>query len=246
MTHRKNGFWNLCFSVIPGAGQMYQGFIKRGVSIMTLFFGWIMVCAFFGIDEALLLAIVIWFFGFFDSLHRNSLTDAERELLKDGFIFIQGNEMEHFSLRGFRIPAAILLIFFGSYSLLQLVIGELIDAGFLFWDTGIVRLVYDRLPKMVFSFVIIFLGIYLIMGRKKEIMEQEENGEENFPWMTQYHEENSVEVPSGGNGMDDGIENDRHNEEESEEAVEEQPVREEEKEQVQPEEDRKEDGGEQV
>lgn len=242
MTHRKNGFWNLCFSVIPGAGQMYQGFIKRGVSIMTLFFGWIMVCAFFGIDEALLLAIVIWFFGFFDSLHRNSLTDAERELLKDGFIFIQGNEMEHFSLRGFRIPAAILLIFFGSYSLLQLVIGELIDAGFLFWDTGIVRLVYDRLPKMVFSFVIIFLGIHLIAGRKKEIMDREEKEEENFPWMTQYHEENCMKVQSDRSGMEDGIENGQCYEEESKEAVEEQYDREEEP----SEEDKKEDGGEQV
>lgn len=242
MTHRKNGFWNLCFSVIPGAGQMYQGFIKRGVSIMTLFFGWIMVCAFFGIDEALLLAIVIWFFGFFDSLHRNSLTDAERELLKDGFIFIQGNEMEQFSLRGFRIPAAILLIFFGSYSLLQLVIGELIDAGFLFWDNGIVRLVYDRLPKMVFSFVIIFLGIYLIVGRKKEMMDREEKEEENFPWMTQYREENSMEVQSDRSGMEDVIKDDQYYEEESKEAVEEQSDREEE----QPEEDKKEDGGEQV
>ena len=193
MTHRKNGFWNLCFSVIPGAGQMYQGFIKRGVSIMTLFFGWIMVCAFFGIDEALLLAIVIWFFGFFDSLHRNSLTDAERELLKDGFIFIQGNEMEHFSLRGFRIPAAILLIFFGSYSLLQLVIGE-------------------------------------------------EKEEENFPWMTQYHEENCMKVQSDRSGMEDGIENGQCYEEESKEAVEEQYDREEEP----SEEDKKEDGGEQV
>ncbi|HBI63173.1 MAG TPA: hypothetical protein DDY31_18535 [Lachnospiraceae bacterium] len=242
MTHRKNGFWNLCFSVIPGAGQMYQGFIKRGVSIMTLFFGWIMVCAFFGIDEALLLAIVIWFFGFFDSLHRNSLTDAERELLKDGFIFIQGNEMEQFSLRGFRIPAAILLIFFGSYSLLQLVIGELIDAGFLFWDNGIVRLVYDRLPKMVFSFVIIFLGIYLIVGRKKEMMDREEKEEENFPWMTQYREENFIEVQSDRSGMEDVIKDDQNHEEESKEAVEEQSDREEE----QPEEDKKEDGGEQI
>ena len=47
---RKNGFWNLCFSLIPGAGQMYQGFLKRGVSIMALFFGWLMLCAFFAVE----------------------------------------------------------------------------------------------------------------------------------------------------------------------------------------------------
>ena len=29
---QKNGFLTLCFSFIPGAGQMYQGYMKRGVT----------------------------------------------------------------------------------------------------------------------------------------------------------------------------------------------------------------------
>lgn len=28
----KNGFLTLCFSFIPGAGQMYQGYMKRGLT----------------------------------------------------------------------------------------------------------------------------------------------------------------------------------------------------------------------
>ena len=34
---QKNGFLTLCFSFIPGAGQMYQGYMKRGVTQVLLF-----------------------------------------------------------------------------------------------------------------------------------------------------------------------------------------------------------------
>ena len=33
----KNGFLTFCFSFIPGAGQMYQGYMKRGLSQVTAF-----------------------------------------------------------------------------------------------------------------------------------------------------------------------------------------------------------------
>lgn len=197
MPRKKNGFWNLCFSVIPGAGQMYQGYIKRGVSIMTIFFACIAICAFLRIDEGLLCTPVIWFFGFFDSLHRNSLTDAERELLEDEYIFIPKEEMKTISLKGFRIPVAVLLIFFGGYSLLQIVVEELINAGFLFWDSTIVYMVRYNLSRMVFSFIIIFLGIHLIMGKKEEIMngevrQEKEKKEVEQEWTDEGEEEENV------------------------------------------------------
>ena len=33
----KNGFLTLCFSFFPGAGQMYQGYMKRGLAQVILF-----------------------------------------------------------------------------------------------------------------------------------------------------------------------------------------------------------------
>lgn len=173
MAHKKNGFLNFCFSLVPGAGQMYQGFIKRGASIMTLFFGWLCVSAYIGVDELLFFLPVIWFFGFFDALHRNSLSDAEREQLKDGFLLIHEEEFDKMTLRKFRIPAAVLLIFIGIYELLRMFVHLLIERGFLFWDSAIVGLVYDEFPKMVFSLVIIMVGVYLISGKKKSMDDME-------------------------------------------------------------------------
>ena len=32
----KNGFLTFCCAFIPGAGQMYQGYMKRGLSLMLM------------------------------------------------------------------------------------------------------------------------------------------------------------------------------------------------------------------
>ena len=49
----------------------------------------------------------------------------------------------------------------------------------MFWDSPAARLIYDLLPKMLFSVLIIFIGVYLIAGKKKE-MEDEDYEEDGF------------------------------------------------------------------
>ena len=34
---RKSGFFTFCLAFCPGAGQMYQGYMKRGTSLLVLF-----------------------------------------------------------------------------------------------------------------------------------------------------------------------------------------------------------------
>ena len=53
MTNKKNRFFTLVFSCCPGAGEMYMGLYRQGVSLMGLFFGTIALAAwldFGGID----------------------------------------------------------------------------------------------------------------------------------------------------------------------------------------------------
>ena len=47
--NRKNGFWTFCFAFIPGGGQMYQGYMKRGLSLLLLFFVILAVSGFLGL-----------------------------------------------------------------------------------------------------------------------------------------------------------------------------------------------------
>lgn len=187
MMHKKSKFLNFCFSCLPGAGQMYQGFMKRGVSIMALFFGMLALISYFGIDELIFCLPVIWFYGFFDGIHRNSLPDNEYMQLKDGYLFVD-DDFGQLDLKKYRIPAAVLLIFIGGYSLIRTFVYGLIINQFegFYWDSPIVNIIDNVLPKTVLSIVIIWLGVYLISGKKKEI-------EEDFKEKTFYQERNNME-----------------------------------------------------
>mgnify|MGYP000447103866 CR=1 FL=1 len=44
MQKQKKGFLLFISSLIPGAGEMYMGFFKQGISIMTLFSGYYRNC----------------------------------------------------------------------------------------------------------------------------------------------------------------------------------------------------------
>ena len=63
----KNGFLTFCFAFMPGAGQMYQGYMKRGLSLVSLFFGG---CALVWLAEPLMLLLpIVWMYSFFDTFN---------------------------------------------------------------------------------------------------------------------------------------------------------------------------------
>ena len=172
MTRKKNKFWNFWFSCMPGAGQMYQGFMKKGVSIMVVFWGLIALIAYFEIDEMVFCLPVIWFYGFFDGIHTNSLPDEEFAILKDEYLFIH-NDFNGINLKKFRMPAAVLLIFVGAYSLLRVFVGGLLESHIFYWDSPIIYVMDNMLPKTIFSIAIIWFGLYLIRGKKEELDKEE-------------------------------------------------------------------------
>ena len=70
---RKSKFLTFFWSLLPGAGQMYLGLMRRGVSLMALFFGAIAVSGWLNIGLFLFAIPVIWFYAFFDSMNLGSL-----------------------------------------------------------------------------------------------------------------------------------------------------------------------------
>ena len=75
----KNGFLTFCCAFIPGAGQMYQGYMKRGLSL-------ILTACLIGmvgslLNPVLLLLVVMWMYSFFDtfSLRAQIIADTAPE-----------------------------------------------------------------------------------------------------------------------------------------------------------------------
>ena len=61
MPTQKRGFWLFIFSLIPGAGEMYMGFFKQGISIMTLFWGIVAISGRMNLDFTVVFLPVLQF-----------------------------------------------------------------------------------------------------------------------------------------------------------------------------------------
>ena len=84
---RKSGFLTFCFSLLPGAGEMYLGFMKMGVSLMGLFFGIWMLCVLLNVYFFAYAEVVLWFYSFFHAHNLAGLTDEEFLKVEDEFLF---------------------------------------------------------------------------------------------------------------------------------------------------------------
>ena len=82
----KNGFLLFIASCLSGCGQMYQGYMKRGVSLLLSFFLVIFVSTYFYLGTLALFLPVIWLYAFFDSYALRSQLSAGTAP-EDAFLF---------------------------------------------------------------------------------------------------------------------------------------------------------------
>ncbi|MCI8491167.1 MAG: hypothetical protein HFJ04_13175 [Lachnospiraceae bacterium] len=164
MTSKKSGFWRLCFSLLPGAGEMYMGFFKMGISLMGLFFGIFFLAATLPFDVLMLVNVVIWFYSFFNVHNMASLPDEEFYAIEDHYIF----HFTQFSFQGnVRIVAAA-LIFTG----IVMTWNGMLDLLYDYMPEAVYRCIrhisYD-LPKILVGIAIIALGAAMIRGKKESL-----------------------------------------------------------------------------
>ena len=182
--NRKNGFWNFCFSFIPGAGEMYQGFYKQGISLMVCFWGAIAIACLLHLDFILFVLPVVWFYSFFHTHNLASLPDEEFCAVEDTFLF--GLEDDKIKTafadgRGKKI-LAISLIVIGACALWDN-LSSMLYWGLQDFFPGIadsIDSIMNRVPETIVAILIIMLGLYMIRGKKRELdkMEEKKNGEQ--------------------------------------------------------------------
>ena len=185
---KKSRFLAVLFSLIPGCGLMYLGYMKKGLQNMLLFvaagymayfaqvifFDWITV--FF-----LFLLPVLWFYQMFDSMH--SLTRMRKEEIEipadDGFLFPEHLfVIQPMNNRTVAKAAAVVLITVGLIGILY---GALNNLHYVIgWETQhwILSMVRSYLAPLFASLVLIIIGIRLLKGNKNNnASDPNENGE---------------------------------------------------------------------
>ncbi len=173
---RRNKALTVIFSFVPGAGQMFQGFMNTGILLLSLFFGVIFLSAFFDLYIINLALPVIWCYAFFDSINKMNYEDEEFYAIKDEIPF----NFEPVKKLGMPIKiAAILLITAGVFSIWNVAYGVISE--YIYSISPISSTVYalvdalSNFPRIVIGIIIIICGIKLIHKKKEEFKDGTDN-----------------------------------------------------------------------
>ena len=167
---KKNGILTLLFACIPGAGQMYQGYMKRGLSLITMFCLFIILGSTTGLDALVVGCIVVYMYSFFDTLNLRAQLAAEKAPEDDYLVHFDPQDkrlarmmMDSHKLVGWCLIATGALI---AYE--QIIMNTL---GDILWRWGqkapvwrAIYLVMDQLPEVVLCVALILCGIWLVRG----------------------------------------------------------------------------------
>ena len=188
----KNGILTFIFAFCPGAGQMYQGYMKRGLSLVLMAAAIGMVAML--IPPIAFALLVVFMYSFFDTFNLRAQIGLDAAPADDYLI--------HFDMRDRRLEQLMaerhkllgwLLIACGGMMAYQNIIMNTL--GDLLWRWGkespifrALYLVMDQLPEVLVCVVLIVCGIWLVKGPRtaKKSAPKTESAEEDF---TEYQPE---------------------------------------------------------
>lgn len=169
MQRKKSKSLTLIFSLLPGAGHMYMGFMKMGLSFMTMFFFIIFLGNFFNSGSFLLIEPLIWFYAFFDSINKLSLDSEEFSLVEDKYLFSMDRilELDKGLISKNKLIIGCITLLFGVYLLWNTIVSNLYNVmpEYLY---NILTTISRTVPQFIVAIIIIVIGIKLIVGKKRE------------------------------------------------------------------------------
>lgn len=170
MKNKKGNFLTIVFSFLPGAGHMYMGFMKMGVSFMSAFFFIIFLSTWLNISPLLYSIPVVWFYSFFDCINKQFSSEEQFESLEDGYMFSINKflKLDQGLFKKRRLLLGIIVILIGIYLIwnnIKYVMLEYIGQ----YAYDFINAIASVTPQVTIGIIIIAAGIKLIIGKKKEL-----------------------------------------------------------------------------
>ena len=211
---KKNGFLTFCFAFIPGAGQMYQGYMKRGLSLVGICCLAIAVASLLSplLNAALAVCCVVWMYSFFDTFNLRAQLGAGMAPADDYLVHLGYDiSLDRLLHRRHKLFGWVLVVL-GVYTLYD---GLLMDfLRDLYWNTDnswIIRVIYnvmDRVPTVVVCLAVILLGLWLVRGpRQKPDQPPYDQMEEFYEYGAREDAQEDIHAEAG---EDSGEEDDGH------------------------------------
>lgn len=184
MKRKKSKIFTALFSLMPGAGHMYMGFMNKGLIYMSAFLLMSAIAVMLNIPLFIMPAIVIWFYSFFECWNIRGLSDEDFSKFEDKAEFGQ------FSVKKIEIDPNKSKLYIGigllliglymlldkCYSLLCYFIGSYFERYY--------EIFAYTVPKLAFSLLLIIIGVYLI----------KKNNKQNISDISDFEEENELNI----------------------------------------------------
>ena len=166
---KKNGILTFLFAFVPGAGQMYQGYMKRGLSLITMFCLGIMAGVLL-LEPLAITALIVWMYSFFDTFNLRAQAVAGTAPEDDYLVHINTKDkrltqffQDSHKLVGWALIALGAMVAYQN--ILMRVLGDVM------WRWGqnnpffrAVYLMLDELPEIVVCVALIVCGMWLVRG----------------------------------------------------------------------------------
>lgn len=167
MTNKKSPFFTLIFSLWPGAGEMYMGLYKQGISLMVLFFGSAAIGTWLRMEEIMILVWpIVWCYSFFHTHNLRRIPEEEFAALEDRFLFEEHIEKDfawEFNEKHRRIFGVILLLM-GITVLWRTALNIL---GAFFQMPDFLWVLNAGLPQVLMAGIVLYAAVRLLREPKE-------------------------------------------------------------------------------
>ena len=167
---KKNGILTFLFAFIPGAGQMYQGYMKRGLSLITAFCLFIFLGAGTGLDALIVGCLIVYMYSFFDTFNLRAQIMADNAPEDDYLVHFnwQDERMQKFMMDSHKLLGWALIALGATVAYQNIIMRVL---GDVMWRWGqnnpffrAIYLMLDELPQIVACVALIVCGVWLVRG----------------------------------------------------------------------------------
>ena len=181
---KKNGILTFLFAFVPGAGQMYQGYMKRGLSLITMF----CLCVMAGmlLEPLIMGCLIVYMYSFFDTFNLRAQIVADNAPEDDYLVHFnwQDERMQKFMMDSHKLLGWA-LIALGAMAAYENIIMRVL--GDVMWRWGqnnpffrAIYLMLDELPQIVACVALVVCGLWLVRGPKGKKVHRDTPDDEEF------------------------------------------------------------------
>lgn len=178
MKKKKSKFWLGVFSLVPGAGEMYLGFMKMGVSLMLMCGLSIALMAMTEIMALSVIVVTIYIYSFFHANNLGRMDDQAFQEMEDCYLFgMDGFLSVRDSVKGrYKKIVGGILVLFGLAMLWNALFSVLCDI--FGWENEMLQEIYrfmrDEFPRVLIGVAVTWGGIWMLRGKKTQSAAYEE------------------------------------------------------------------------